>query len=592
MGRVRTFAVTFALAIALAITTGSASAATGQGRWMPQFEITTESAVNPRVAINATGEGLAVWGARTPEITKPVGPVSASVRPPGGQFGAPKAITPGTAVNFVGMAANSAGDATVLFWNGSTYSTVFRKGLGEFGPPAEIEANWGQQAIDEVGNTTIVSTVQDRDPQTGRTLQHRLLAYTRAADGTMSAPRLVASAQEIYGASVAAGPGGELLVAWAERGDERDPLTRPMIATAPLAGDFSAPAPLDEPSRNIQAPRVVTNVRGDALVAWGVQNTDNVYVGNHVIHSRLRPLGGEFGPAEEVLVDDEKGRGLYRWDVALSNTGDAVAAWQTAAIVVYSFKPAGRPWEPARPARGTYPICCAEETFESQNEPTVTFDGKGTATIAYTMGLARRQSNGSYKGDGGTRLMAMRRPAAGAWEPREQVATAKHIFAPDSAADPLGNTILVWSHEELNAWEPSRTETGIGSVVWDASAPSVKNFGVDPAVPLPQGEQPAFEYKLSEAAAVAVTVERKARKPVRLAKLSFRSPRGNGVRAIDPQLAKRLRKKGSFRATIVARDSQGRKSKPRRIEFSSLRGAERRSQARRRSSTGTVRGSA
>jgi hypothetical protein len=555
VGRRGTLAVIAALAIAL---TGhaSASAATGQGRWMPPSYITTQSAVNPRITINATGEGLAAWGERTPEVTQPVGPASASVRPPGGQFGPPKAITPG-AVNFADMVSNAAGDASVLAWNGNTFTSVFRRGLvGDFGPPVDLEVSWGEQAIDQLGNTTLVSIVTDRDPQSGRTIRQRLVAYTRSVDGVMSGPRPIATAPEIYGSSVAAGR-GEVIVAWRERYPDESYVTRPFMATAPLGGDFSQPVPLDEASRDNNGSRygtrLVTNARGDALVAWGVQQGTNMYVGDHVIHSRFRPAGGELGPEEEVPVDDEKGRGLYRWDIALSPTGDVVAAWQTAAIVLYSFKPAGKPWETARPARGTYPICCAEPEFESQGEPTVTFDGKGTATVAYTMGIAKRQPNGQYTGVGGTRLMTQRRPAGEKWEPREQVAEFKHMFSLDSAADPLGNTIVVWSHEELNSWSPARTEKGIGSVVWDASVPSVTSFAVDPLAELPEGEQPGFEYRLSEAAAVSVTVEREARKPVRLAKVSFRSRRGAGARAIDKQLAKKLRAKGSYRATIVAR---------------------------------------
>jgi hypothetical protein len=204
---------------------------------------------------------------------------------------------------------------------------------------------------------------------------------------------------------------------------------------------------------------------------------------------------------------------------------------------------------------------------ERAHEPTVAVDGRGTATVAYV----EPDESGCCQPPESHRLMAIRRPRGGTFGEPEQLAQAKNVFGPDSAADALGNTIVVWSHQERWASSPERTGQGIGAVIWDAAAPRIKSFTLDPEGEASGDGTPEFDFSLTEAATVSVSIERKARKPKRIATLKKRSTRGDGALLVGSKVAKRLGARGSYRATIVARDSAGRRSASRRVSFGSLR---------------------
>lgn len=547
-------------ALVLALLLAAAATAGAQGRWMAPKMLTGQAAIEPRVAITGSGEGIAAWGVRGPDVTIPGDAVSASIRPPGGQFGDARVISPNNAI-FVDMAANDAGAAALGFRAGDTLTARFRPALGDFAAPVDLPATWGEFVVDGAGFTHVLVSENERvdtETEVSKHVGYHLRVVTHQPDGTVGPTRHLASAYDIHGQDIATDSAGNVTVAWRETPEGRQE-SQVFAATAAPGAEFEPKRALGPPRwhDNSKPVRVAANRRGDVLVAWSVpapeaSGSARNFAG--IPYSSFRPAGGEFGPVESVAVPVPQTWGMYRWDLAIDGTGNGVLAWSNAHTGSVAYRPAAGPWGP-REALGRFAL-----------EPTVAFDGKGVATVAYV-----ERDNPSSQS---SQIAAVRRPRgddARFGQPVE-LTRAKNLFAPDSAADPLGNTIVVWSHQERWAWSPDRTERGIGSAIWDRKAPSVTDFGVDPGAGSTLGV-PEFDFGLSEASTVSITVERTAsRKPVRLAKLKRRATRGDGTIAIDPKLAKKLGPRSRYRATIVARDSSGRSSKPRRLTFRRLEG--------------------
>jgi hypothetical protein len=550
-----------ALAPAALFAALSAAPAAVQGRWMPPQQLTGESAILPEVALGPSGEGIAAWTSRGADNGYGGGSISVAVRPPGAAFGAPQVLMPGPGF-LGGLLMNAGGDATVFFNSARTLHASVRPALGAFGEPVEVGSP-GWPAIDAAGNVTFMLQIPEYEPPDN--LKHvadRLAAVTRSADGTLGPVREITRAERIHGASIGVEPDGDTTVAWRTDLPGDGVESQPYLATSGPGGEFSEPQALGPPTEDNQGAggsRVVTSAAG-TLVAWPAQ-PPNPYPDvpykavTHRLHASFRPAGGTFGPVEEVPLAHEKDGSVYGWRIAMGPNGDVVAVWPSWGISIAS-RPVGRGWRTVAHD--------PDEPPPPDGSPAVGFDGRGTAIVAYVNKSYSLDERGRQRSHP-ARLMARRRaPGGKAFGPPQQVAQAKNIFTPRIAGDVLGNVIVVWSHEEIGSWDRDRTEEGIGSAIWDAREPSISAFDVD--------EQASeFEYRLSEAASVALTVERAGRSPKRLARLKFRARRGAGSRPIEEPLAKRLRGSGTYRATLVARDSAGRRSKTRRLTFGPLR---------------------
>ena len=549
-----------AVAAALALMLAGASAAAAQGRWMPSKMLTGQAAIEPRVAITGTGEGIAAWGVRGPDVTIPGDAVSASIRPPGGQFGEARVISPNNAT-FVDMAANDAGVAAIGYNADGQLSSRIRPVFGDFAEPAGMPSFWGDFVVDGAGNVTVLMLVNERrdtETEVSKHVADHLRTVTHFADGRVGPVRDVATAFEIRGQDVATDAAGNLTVVWRQADEQGNYGRRVMMASGSPEGGFGEPRALDGPTNEYGGVRVAASPRGDVIVAWSRKAHYYDPSGNYsggfdigVPHSVFKPAGGEFGPMEVIEAVPQHLRGMYRWDLAIDRAGNAAVAWSNAHGGGVGYRPQAGGW--SHEALGAFSL-----------EPTVTFDGKGTATAAWVeAGTAQSKER---------RILATRRARGDSrFGPPAELARGKHFFGPDSAAAPLGNTIVVWSHQERWGWSPEQTERGIGSAIWDANAPNVTDFGLDPTGEAAPGT-PEFDFGLNEASTVAVTVERtsKRRKPVRLGRLKGRAARGVGAVSIDPALAEKLATKSTYRATIVARDSSGRSSKPRRLTFRRL----------------------
>ncbi len=233
------------------IVVGSPTAAWAASGWVAPVTIAQAGAANaPSIAIDAAGDTFAVWTQSNGENTI----VEAALRPAGGSFAAPTALSaPGADASCPVLAADAAGDVTVA-WQRSS------------------------------GSEKLVE------------------AATRPAGGTLSPPvqRLSASGQEASCPQVTAGEHGEATIAWIE-GTEASAVVQ--AAGRIGTGTFSAPTTVS-PSA-VTALDLAGDARGDATAAWATKSG--------VVEYASRPAGGVFGAA--VACGNELGspgsRGLF-----------------------------------------------------------------------------------------------------------------------------------------------------------------------------------------------------------------------------------------------------------------------------------------
>jgi|HubBroStandDraft_6_1064221.scaffolds.fasta_scaffold29504_2 hypothetical protein len=216
------------------IVVGSPTAAWAASGWVAPVTIAQADAANaPSIAIDAAGDAFAVWTQSNGENTI----VEAALRPAGGSFAAPTALSaPGADASCPVLAADAAGDVTVA-WQRSS------------------------------GSEKLVE------------------AATRPAGGAFSTPvQLSVSGQEASCPQVTTGEHGEATIAWIE-GAEASAVVQAVgrIGT----GTFSAPITVS-PSA-VTALDLAGDVRGDATAAWATKSG--------VVEYASRPAGGVFGAA-------------------------------------------------------------------------------------------------------------------------------------------------------------------------------------------------------------------------------------------------------------------------------------------------------
>jgi hypothetical protein len=299
----------------------------------------------------------------------------------------------------------------------------------------------------------------------------------------------------------------------------------------PEAG-FAPPRGLSPPgSSAIQA---TTNGRGDMLVSWTAPD------GGLAAAASLVGMP-DWGAAEPVPGST----GAQQLDAALDDEGNALLAWTDGRRVRLGYRHADGRWDEA--ARlSTRPVCCTATPPPPCCEirPRVGFDGRGTAVILWQDAEPARV------------LRAAVRPPDGPVRPFEVVAAAPaggSLAEPDLAVDTEREAVAVWSAEAAGGL------THIAASGFDPSAPVITRFEL------------GFSYLVSEPASVRADVYDLARRPVRrLGTLRSNGTSRAGRLTPSKRLAKRLRRKGRYRATITATTRGGRHPQPRTIDFRRL----------------------
>jgi hypothetical protein len=236
----------------------------------------------PTIAVDERGDAIAAWYASATQV------LEAAFRPAGGRFGAPVAISAtGEEVRFPRAAIDAAGDATVVWQRSNGKNEIVEAALrpagGSFGTPQALSES-GESAQDASvatnaeGDTAVTWL---RSNGTDEIVQ----AVVRAAGGRFSAP-IDVSPPEANAASpaVALDAHGDPTVVWSREADAQ-------VSSGTAAGVFPT-IPL-----TIGYPALFTSVAedpaGDTLVGYFDPQDD-------AANATFRPAGGLFSVPQQV----------------------------------------------------------------------------------------------------------------------------------------------------------------------------------------------------------------------------------------------------------------------------------------------------
>jgi hypothetical protein len=564
------------LPLAAALTLALPAAAEARSGWFGPVTVAEEKARLSQIALGPTGEAFVTWAG---DIDSPL-PVSVATRPAGGRFGAPERV--GGSSVYATIALGARGHAT-LGWRAPPprheFLTTGRAPAGPFGPPVTVEALGATDtehpgdaatAVDALGTTTYawrVTLIHDN----GSRREDRIRVVRRAADGGFSPVQEIGSWRNIGHPALIVDRAGIALLAWQAVDHGEDPrASRVTYATAPPGQEFGAPRVLSGPAGPGITPRLASNGRGDAMLAW--VPAPSGFSGSRApgekvpLFSSFRPSGGDFGPVESTLpekvgphpeaMDPQPGGQL-----ALDDAGNAIFAWSNASNVLTTFKPAGREWGPITPIT-KMPVCCptpAPDPFPSERLRALEFDAKGNAVLVLT-DEARRLG---FEERGAQGVGASVRPRGGRFGKPEGIAAqdAERGYCCSAALDRLGNGLVSWTDGRR-----------VLAMLYDVAAPRIGYL--DPvttatraaarAKPLTRG----FRFRVSEPARVKLAIDRRGSGGWRrVGAVSLLAPKGPGRLALTKGLQARVAARGSYRATLSARDAAGRRAKPRTAEF-------------------------
>jgi hypothetical protein len=547
-----------ALLAAAAAPTGAAHAA---ARWFPPQQISGDSGAAPDVEFTSRGEAIAVWGGKFEDWQ---GPAQAGFRAPGHAFGRPQDLEPG---GFPLLATRPNGAAAVVLGGGPPaygWKTAVRAPGQPFGPAVPIPGSEGSGrfavGVDDDGTTTIAWARQSYtdDPS--------LIQYVRRApDGTFSAPRTLAAHASINGPQLVTAADGSTTIMWDawDRGERYDQSVV-RVATALRGGDFGPPVTLSQPGWGGAGEVLTGNTRGDLMAVWQRGNPGSGGPAfPHEVWTSIKPAGGQWGPAERIPDPPQEDHTVLETTAALSPSGEAVVGWSDGIRIVFSTRPPDGRWRQAE-SFTSYPVCCSGPPPGDQRNPSFAFDDAGNLHLVFA---GEPQPHFKYG------VWATHRDAGDdGFGTLELIKDVKSPGPPDVAVDPAGNAVAVWSERE----RPNDRDFGAERVfasIYDLTAPVVGEPGVGQYVeqyaeqPAPTGGGQAFRFKLNEAARVTITVTARGR---RVGTVSATGLRGRNAVKPSGVLARRLGRRGAYRATIIARDAAGRRSRARALGFTRL----------------------
>jgi hypothetical protein len=312
------------------------------------------------------------------------------------------------------------------------------------------------------------------------------------------------------------------------------------VASAEPGAPFEAPAVVPGPQPILgfdgsgDPLRLASNARGDTLLVWpsgraepmpgtsqsrGVAHLVGVY----------RPAGGSFG-APEVVEGD--GHILYRWDVALGETGDALVAWSTGTWVFMGYRPAG--------GLGLH-------------DPAVSFDAAGNGMVAYV-------ASEDFK----PRIEIVRRARGGSWAAPQGIDAGDSAHMPDIAAGADGRALVAWSPQARNQQSARHRELGIYASVYDPSLP--------PAVTAVRLRRGRLGVDVTESGRATLAFKRRSGRRFRrvAAKRIAVVPGYNRLKLPRAQRRK-LARRGRYVAEVRMVNADGKRSRLKRKAFKRLR---------------------
>lgn len=379
------------------------------------------------VGTDSEGDQVAIW---VTTLGNGDNVVEAAVRPFGGQWSAPVAISAsGAPVETPDVAVNEEGEA-IATWMRQTAS-----------PRWEVE----------------VSRLSD-------------IGATPAGSGAWSTPIIIsapgANAQE---PQVGIDAEGVATAAWRQQ----EGGNFGTAVASEEAGTWSAPEFLSDPTNTNEAPQLVVDPAGDAAVAWNRSTA---------VEASVRPAGGSWTTREEVAV--APGQGLGHPSIAIDESGEVTMAWELAEnatppyIIQAASRPLGGSWSTPQNVSGTstnkrspqvvvtpegHAFLAWISNYEIVESAEKDAGGAWTAAAAgptlpgveglYTVkggldeeGNATVVIEGELTGFEGA-IWLTRHSASGAWTEPAQIndVAEDQAYRPSIAVDPYGDAVIAWS---------------------------------------------------------------------------------------------------------------------------------------------------
>jgi Ca2+-binding RTX toxin-like protein len=274
------------------------------------------SGSSPRIASDGSGNVIAVWR----ELDDDVAAIRAAFRPRGGSFGESQRISlPTVGAESPEVAMDTAGNA-VAVWQESTtgrdsvVEAAIRPAGGEWSAPQALsdaaEPAFNPDVAIAYGHVTAVWVARDSWRPVIRT-ESRTMTDAWSVPETVSGP-----IGPTYTPTIALDDHGGAVVAWLWS-DGANRLVEAAVRSTD--GSWSRPEQLSGPGRDASSPAVATDGDGNALVGW--------IRGNGIwtaAQTAARPAGGAWGPPRNL---SRRGRNAGSIELAMNRRGDAMVSW-------------------------------------------------------------------------------------------------------------------------------------------------------------------------------------------------------------------------------------------------------------------------
>jgi hypothetical protein len=415
--------------------------------WNPAAALASAngSSGNPLVAVDAHGDGVAVW-ARSAAMGDSV---MVSDHPAGGAWGEPLALAEAPREFGPQVAVDAHGDVFVAWSEGpdgshSQVRAAYRPAGGiwhedpeMFGDPSLISGSV-RLAVDGNGDESLAWISSDMSAGTAVPF-----ATYRSAGGSWLTPsRLsVGSATKplTFGPAVAIDPHGDGTVVWQF---QDQPGAHSVIqASRHVPGglfDWSfIPSTLSNSAQDAFDPAVAADSSGNVTAVWG----DNTGSAEQILGADFSAMQGTWS-ATPYAVESAAGANVRSPAVAFDQQGDATAAWVFGTgtgdqWVQSSDRPAGGAWSQ------TPTKISADIPGSDTMGPVLSVAPDGQEAIAWV-----DESSGPFKVRASVRDPATRQwPSAHTPDPAPGTGSTD----PSIAIDPNGNAVLLYDGKEIDA---------------------------------------------------------------------------------------------------------------------------------------------
>ena len=293
------------------------------------------------VAASPGGIAIAIWSRET--ATGVV--IQASVRKPGGPWGAVKDLSSNVQTSFQPhVALDRQGNATAVWArSGLPIQAAVRPRGGVWGAPQDISPLGGGAALPQVAYDRNGKAIAVWYRATLGPLQEVVQASVRPRGGAWSMPEDLSAAGVLAVAPhIAFDKAGTAIAVWS---DQTVSQSKVQAAVRPAAtGVWRDPKTISSAALNAGAPALAVSPRGLAVVVWSVSNGSLRYV-----QSALRPAGGSWRSPKTLTPT---GGNAYAPEVGIDASGSAVAVWHrigTTNVVQASRRASGKAWTAPKP---------------------------------------------------------------------------------------------------------------------------------------------------------------------------------------------------------------------------------------------------